>query len=97
VRGLEYDIDHYQDHFYIVTNKDEATNFKLMKTPLDKTAQEYWVEVIPHREDVLLEDVDLFRDYLVVSERIEGLTQLRIMPWDGSPSFNLPFDNETYI
>lgn len=96
VRGLEYDIDHYQDHFYIVTNKDEATNFKLMKTPVDKTAQEYWEEVIPHRADVLLEDVDLFKDYLVVSERVEGLTQLRIMPWDGRPAFNLPFDNETY-
>jgi len=45
---------------------------------------------------VLLEDVDLFKDYLVVSERVEGLTQLRIMPWDGRPAFNLPFDNKTY-
>jgi oligopeptidase B len=67
-----------------------------MKTPVDKTAMEYWEEVIPHREDVLLEEVDLFKDYLVVSERVEGLTQLRIMPWDGRPAFNLPFDNETY-
>ncbi len=96
VRGLEYDIDHYQDHFYIVTNKDGATNFKLMKAPVDKTAQEYWEEVIAHRDNVLLEDIDLFRDYLVVSERVEGLTHVRIMPWDGSPAFNLPFDNETY-
>ena len=96
IRGLEYDIDHFQDHFYMVTNKDQATNFKLMKTPVNNTGQEYWEEVIPHRPEILLEDIDLFKDYLVVSERVQGLTQLRIMPWDGRPEFNLPFDNETY-
>lgn len=96
IRGLEYDINHFQDHFYMVTNKDQATNFKLMKTPVNNTGQEYWEEVIPHRPEILLEDIDLFKDYLVVSERVQGLTQLRIMPWDGRPEFNLPFDNETY-
>ena len=96
IRGLEYDIDHFQDHFYMVTNKDQATNFKLMKTPVNNTGQEYWEEVIPHRPEILLEDIDLFKDYLVVSERVQGLNQLRIMPWDGRPEFNLPFDNETY-
>ena len=95
-RGLEYDIDHYQDHFYMVTNKDKSTNFKLMKTPVDQTSKEYWVDVIAHRDQVLLEDVDLFRDYLVVSEREAGLSRIRIMPWDGSDAFDLPFDNETY-
>ena len=50
----------------IVTNKDKAENFKLMKTPIGKTAQENWVDVLPHREDVLLEDIDIFKDYLVV-------------------------------
>ena len=96
IRGLEYDINHFQDHFYMVTNKDQATNFKLMKTPVNNTGQEYWEEVIPHRPEILLEDIDLFKDYLVVSERVQGLNQLRIMPWDGRPEFNLPFDNETY-
>ena len=72
-RGLEYDIDHYKDHFYIVTNKDDATNFKLMKTPVDKTEKEYWEEVIAHRKDVLLEDVDLFKDYYVTPSLLSTL------------------------
>ena len=52
-RGLEYSMSHFGDHFYIVTNKDKATNFKLMKTPEIATGKENWVDVIPHREDVL--------------------------------------------
>ena len=96
VRGLEYSLDHYEDQFYILTNKDGAKNFKLMKTPVDKTTMDNWVEVIPHREDVLLEDVDIFKDYLVVSERNEGLNKLRIMRWDNKADYYLPFESETY-
>ena len=49
--NLEYSLSHYKDHFYIQTNKDGATNFKLMKTPINKTEKEYWVDVIPHRNE----------------------------------------------
>ncbi|WP_293872136.1 S9 family peptidase [Flavobacterium sp.] len=96
-RGLEYSISHYGDHFYIVTNKDKATNFKLMKTPESKTTKENWAAVIAHREDVLLEDIDIFKDYLVVSERYNGLNRIRIMPWSGKDEYYLPFDSETYM
>lgn len=97
VRGLEYNLSHFGDHFYILTNKDEASNFKLMKTPETATGMENWVDVIPHREDVLLEDVDIFKDYLVVSERNNGLNKIKVMPWDsGKEAYYLPFDNETY-
>jgi len=95
-RGLEYSIAHFQDQFYILTNKDGATNFKLMRTPDSKTSKEYWQEVIPHREDVLLEDVDIFKKYLVISERENGLNKIRITSWDGTIDYYLPFDNETY-
>lgn len=95
-RGLEYSLDHYEDQFYILTNKDEAKNFKLMKTPVDKTTMENWVEVIPHRKDVLLEGVDIFKDYLAVSERSEGLNKIRIMRWDNTADYYLPFESETY-
>lgn len=95
-RGLEYSISHYGNDFYVLTNKDKALNFKLMKTPEDKTAKENWVDMIPHREDVLLEDIDIFKDYLVVSERTNGLTQIRIKKWDNTADYYLPFDNETY-
>lgn len=96
IRGVEYSIAHYRDCFYILTNKDGATNFKLMKTPVDSPEIENWEEVIPHRKEVLLEDIDLFRDYLVVSERSEGLNKIHIRRWDGTDSYFLPFDNETY-
>jgi oligopeptidase B len=96
VRGLEYSISHFGDHFYVLTNKDKATNFKLMKTPVTATLKDNWKDVIPHREDVLLEDTEIFKDYLVVEERANGLTKLRIMPWSGKGEYYLPFDSETY-
>lgn len=96
VRGLEYSISHYEDSFYILTNKDKATNFKLMKTPENKTGKKNWVDLIPHREDVLLEDIEIFRNYLVVEERSNGLNHIRIMPWNDEPDYYLPFGSETY-
>ena len=96
VRGLEYSISHFEDSFYILTNKDKATNFKLMKTPENKTGKRNWVDLIPHREDVLLEDIEIFKNYLVVEERSNGLNHIRIMPWNGEPDYYLPFGSETY-
>ncbi len=95
-RGLEYSIAHYEDDFYVMTNKDKATNFRLMKTPVEKTTQENWVDVIPHREDYLLEDIDIFKKYLVVSERHNGLNKIKVIRWDNSEEYYIPFDNETY-
>jgi len=96
VRGLEYSISHYNDSFYILTNKDKAENFKLMKTLETATTKENWVEVIPHREDVLLEDIEIFKNFLVVEERANGLNTIKIMPWSGEEAYYLPFDSETY-
>ncbi|NNG09212.1 MAG: S9 family peptidase [Arenibacter sp.] len=95
-RGLEYSIAHYNNNFYILTNRDEATNFKLMTTPEDKTESKNWVDFIPHREEVLLEDIEMFHDYYVLSERENGLNQLKIVRWDTGEGYYLPFDNETY-
>lgn len=96
VRGLEYDISHFGDSFYIVTNKDKATNFKLMKTPENATSKENWKDLIAHRNDVLLEDIEIFATYLVVEERSNGLNKIRIMPWSGEGEYYLPFESETY-
>lgn len=96
VRGMEYDISHYGDSFYILTNKDKATNFKLMKTPENATEKENWKDLIPHRKDVLLEEIEIFKDYLVVGERSNGLNKIRIMPWNGKGEYYLPFESETY-
>jgi len=96
-RGLEYSISHFGDSFYMVTNKDGATNFKLMKTHEEQTSKENWQEVLPHRKDVLLEGIDIFKNFLVISERSNGLTQINIHPWNAPEnSYYLPFPNETY-
>lgn len=91
---LEYAADHYGDHFYIRTN-DQAQNFKLVKAPLSNPSKENWIDVVPHRPEVLLEDFDLFSKYLVTQERSKGLTQIRIQPWEGE-GHSLAFEDETY-
>ena len=95
-RGVEYHISHFEDAFYIKTNADDAENFKLMKTPESKTAKKFWTEIIPHRDDVLLEDIEIFKNYLVVEERFNGLNRIKIIPWNGDEAYYLPFDSETY-
>lgn len=94
-RDLEYSVDHFQDNFFIVTN-DNAKNFRLMKTGLSKTSKENWEEVIPHRKDVLLEEIEIFRDHLVVSERKNGLTQLRVIQWNDWSEHYIEFNDPTY-
>ncbi len=95
-KDLEYSIAHYNDCFYIIANNDGATNFKLLKTNENTTEIAYWKEVIPHRKDVLLEDIEIFKDYLVVNERENGLNKLRIISWKGNEDYYLPFNSETY-
>ncbi len=94
-KDLEYSVDHYQDKFYIQTNY-QAKNFRLMETPVDKTTKENWIEVIPHRSDVLLEGFEIFKNFLVVSERKNGLTQLRVIKWEPKEEHYLDFGEETY-
>ena len=95
-RGVEYSINHYDDHFFIITNKDNAYNYKLMKTEINKTSSENWTDVIEHRKNILIEGIDIFKDHLVVSERVNGLNRINIKKWDDSENYFLNFDNETF-
>ena len=95
-RDLEYSISHFGNEFYILTNL-EAKNFRLMKTPENKTTKENWTEVIPHRADVLLENMELFTDYLVLQERKNGLTQIRVKSWNNSNDYYIPFNDPAYV
>ena len=95
-RDLEYSIEHFGNQFYIQTNKDDAYNFKLMKTPVDQTTKENWTEVIAHREETFIEGFEIFKNYLVIEERTNGLMQMNIKAWDGSEDYYLPFTEETY-
>ncbi|HKO82706.1 MAG TPA: S9 family peptidase [Chitinophagaceae bacterium] len=93
--GLVYDVAHYNDKFYVRTNLD-APNFRLMECPLDKTSKENWKEVIAHRPDVLLESFSIFKDHLVLSERKEGLLNLRIINQKDKSDHYIQFDEPAY-
>lgn len=93
-KDLEYSVDHFEDYFYIRTNKG-AKNFKLVKTPINKTEKENWVDVIPHREDVYFQGMDLFKNFLVAEERKDGLRTIRVMDWDGV-DYYLEFNDPAY-
>jgi oligopeptidase B len=94
-RDLEYSITHYEDKFYVLTNL-EAKNFRLMSCSLHSTEKESWEEVIPHRENTLLESVEMFKEYLVLEERTEGLSHIRVTRWDKAEEHYLEFPDPTY-
>ena len=94
-RKLEYNIAHFGDQFYIHTNWN-ARNFRLMITDELKTGKENWKEIVPHRDDVLLEGLEIFHDYLVLAERHNGITRLRVMPRDGEEHY-IDFGEEVYL
>jgi len=95
VRDLEYGLAHYKDHFYILTNL-EARNFRLMRTHETMTSLENWEEIIPHRSDVLLEDMNVFTDYLVLSEKEQAQGRIRIIHWDSNADHYIEFDEDIY-
>ncbi len=101
--GHEYHIDHYRDRFFVRSN-DDATNFRLLAVdhspdtgPEDgHLAPHWWHEIVPHRESVLLETFELFRDHLVTQERADGLVRLRIRPWSGESEHDVEFPEPVY-
>ena len=96
VRDLEYSIAHHGDRFYILTNLG-AKNFQLMSCPEEATDKENWTTVIGNRTDTLLENVDLFRDFLVLSERTAGLSRLRVIGLQSKADYYLDFSDEAYM
>ncbi|MBK5210380.1 MAG: S9 family peptidase [Flavobacteriaceae bacterium] len=94
-RGLEYQPDHFGDYFYIRTNLN-AKNFRLVKTLVKATSKENWEDVIPHRNSVFLQDFDLFKNYLVIGERLNGLRTIRIMKWGGDEHY-IKFNDPAYL
>ncbi|MBE8713506.1 oligopeptidase B [Sphingobacterium sp. KB22] len=95
MKDVLYSVTPLADRFLILTN-DGAKNFKVMECPLDKTGKENWKEFIPHREDVLIEGLDEFKDYLVISERKNGLTQLAVRNLSDGQQHYLNFGEAAY-
>ena len=91
----EYNIQHYKDHFYIISNMD-APNNRLMKTKINATDISNWEEVISHRDDVHLLGLEIFKNHLVLSERKDGLRAIRIKNMNTDTDTYLDFNEETY-
>lgn len=94
--GVQYSIEHHGDHFYIVTNRDGAINFKLLKTPISSPSGENWTEVLKYDAAKKIDDVDCFKNHMVISGRENGLTQLWIMDMQTAKTHRLEFDEPLY-
>ena len=92
----EYSISHFSDNFYIMTNSKNSNNFRIMKCSINNTSFSNWEEIVPHRDDVLIEDIELFNEYFVIVERHKGLLKIRIKNWNKKNDYYLPMNGETY-
>jgi oligopeptidase B len=92
----EYHINHIGNEFYVLTNSDSSSNFKLMKTTEGKTGMADWKEVIPHKKDVLIENFELFDNWIVSEEKTNGLSNLRVISRKDGNEYNISFEEETY-
>ncbi len=95
MKEVLYNIDHANDKFYIRTN-DHAKNFKLMTCDEGKTDSSNWKELITHNDKVLIQGFELFKNFMAVSERKDGLTQIHIINTQNNASHYLAFDEPTY-
>ena len=94
-RGLEYSVYDAGKDFYIVTNH-QAKNFRLMKTTIDKCGKENWKEVIAHRNDVMIEGIELFEKFMVVNERENGLNKYRVIDLKDCTEHYVEFNDPAY-
>ena len=92
----EYLVTDGADRFYVMSN-DRAKNFKLMEAPLDKTTKDSWKEVVAHREQALIRNVSVFRDYLVLTLVENGLTQMEVIERKSGETKRIDFDEEVYV
>ncbi len=95
-KNHEYSINHFGDSFYILTNSENSKNFRIMRCSVKDTSISSWEEIIPHSKEILIEDIELFDEYFVISEREKGLVKFRIKKWKTNDEFYLPFEGETY-
>jgi oligopeptidase B len=95
-KGHEYDVDHL-DGRWVIRSNWEAPNFRLLEAPDGEQGDRTrWREIIGHRDDAFIHDFDVFRDFVAVNERSEGLRKLRILGWDGRTDFHVASDEPAY-
>lgn len=95
IKNVLYSVEHANDQFYIRTNKD-ARNFKIVTCPETKTDSSAWTDYVAHQDSVLVQGIELFKNFAVVSERKGGLTQLHIIQLQNKQSHYIDFGEATY-
>jgi oligopeptidase B len=95
-KGHEYSVIHHEGYFYILTNNN-AENFRIARTLVSQPQQKYWQEYISHDPDRLLEGISEFKDYFIIRERYQGLSQLRVIELQHQASHYIEFDDPTYL
>ncbi|MGI8639426.1 MAG: S9 family peptidase [Pyrinomonadaceae bacterium] len=93
--GHEYEVDFYNDEFYIVTNNN-AENFRVVRTSVSDPNEKNWKEFIPHNPAIKIDGVDFFKDYAVVSERENGLEYLRLIDLKNNKSSRIATPENVY-
>ena len=96
IDGLEYSVDHIDNKWYIRTNINGAKNFKLMQCDEEYTSSKNWKEFIEHRESTLLEGVEVFDDFMVVTERENGQRRFNVISNKNGKSYYIDFDEEVF-
>ncbi len=94
-KGIEYSADHFGNNFYIRTNWN-AENFRIMEAPISSPSMANWKELIPHKSDVLIMNMDVFRNFLVITERKDALIKVRVMKWADRSEHYIDFGEEVY-
>lgn len=94
-KGHEYSVEHHENRFLILTN-DGAPNFRLVEAPIDQPGMETWREMLPGRSDVLLEGIEVFRSYLALAYRQNGLPKISLRNFSGL-SRDIPTTEPSYV
>jgi oligopeptidase B len=94
--NVEYNVNHHDTSFYILTNADDARNFKLVKAPVSNPSRENWEELIGHSRDVMLQRIQMFADYMAIYERRNGLETITVMNMNTGDTYEIPFEEAAY-
>ncbi|HEX6426686.1 MAG TPA: S9 family peptidase [Niastella sp.] len=93
--NFQYGIEHFNDRFYVHTDWN-APNWRLMETPETKTGKKNWKEVIPHRKDVYISNMVVFKNHLVLEELKDALNQLRIIDQANKKDYYITYPESVY-
>jgi len=92
---MEYYVDHYDSKFFVLTNKN-AKNFKLMEVSVNNPSKDNWKELIPHRDEIKIDGIDVFKNHLVIYEREKGLEKIRIINLNSNETHYVEFPEPVY-